>query len=530
MTPSEINPDYDGDWRSLGYLNVKETKANSRYYIVKDTKRYLGDNTDDKFINGDILVASWSTEPEEMPILFYNTNGAVVDSLECSGETLKSATVYSGDVEWGTALDCERGPRPSAGRATSPPAIILTNAATGEINVVVEESSSYPSFLYSVWTAEGAGSTELVYSFHLASTVRLAEAVVTGIVNGETSGGGCFGLLRMFSETRLSYEDELERASPFGEHPTGDTVDIQNLETLEAGVEINMNALLCLVWVMVLTAVGIAWSICIKSKIGVDVYDRDELLRAVSLQGKASEDPTVKHSSIRLYVRREDKGNLTVFINDAGGDEDGGGGWSWRRFLRLGRGTAAVTGANADADANADAPEADVDPESAQLDDRFGGAVVPTEGTVSLGNSSGGMDRFLSASPVRSNAPSLAATPVHHHRGHGARHHAMFDSPASSDDEDGFFQHVRLTEANGHGTRNGLSVPRGGSGNANANANDSRVVHGNSASLEVRGGSSSPPPGNPRCPPWSPGQETKEGGREKETKDSSRQEEKKDSS
>eukprot|EP00903_Cladosiphon_okamuranus_P017852 g16430.t1 len=443
MTPTEINPGYDGDWRSLGDKNVEETKANSRYYIVKDTKRYLGDNNEDKFMNGDILVASWSTEPEEMPGLFYDTNGAEVDSLECSGETLKSATVYLGNVEWGTALDCERGPGLSDGRVTSPPAIILTDAATGEVSVVVEESSSYPSFLYSVWTAENADANELVYSFHLASTVRLAEAVVTGIVNGETSGGGCFGLLRMFSETRLPYEDELERASPFGEHPKGDTVDIQNLETIEAGVKIDMNALLCLVWVLVLTALGIAWSICIKSKIGVDVYDRDELLRAVSLQGQASEDPTVKHSSIRLFVRREDKGNLTVFINDAGGDKDkaGGGGWSWRRFLRLGGSNGAVTGA--DADGNADDPEADL--RAAQLDDRFGGAVVPTEGTVSLGNSSGGTDRFMSASPVRSNAPSLAATPVHHHRGHGVRDETMFVSPVSSDDEDGFVQNARMT-------------------------------------------------------------------------------------
>ena len=533
LTPSEINPDYDGDWRGLGDLNVKESKANSRYYIVKDSKNYLGDNKNDMFINGDILVASWSTEPGEMPNLFFDTHGAAVDSLECSGETLKDAIVYLGVDEWGTALDCERGPRPLAGGVTGPPAIILTNAETGVVSVVVEESSSYPSFLYSVWTAASASSVDLAYTFHISSTVRLAEAVVTGIVNGETSGGGCFGLLRMFSETRASYEDGLERASPFGEHPTGDTVNIENLETIEAGVEINMNALLCLVWVLVLTAVGIAWSICVKSKIGLDVYDRDELLRAVSLQGQASEDPTVKHSAIRLFVRREDKGNLTVFINDAGGKDDGdGGGWSWRRFLRLRGARRAVADANASGDGHGDDPEADVDPESAQLDDRFGGAVVPIEGTVSLGNSSGGTDRFMSASPVRSTTPSLAATPVHHHRGSGVGGDAMFDSPASSDGENRFFQNATTATAaaaDSGEAPDGLGTPPGGSGDANG----SRVVIGRSTSLDSRGVSSSPSPGNPipRFRPWSPGQEetkTEESSREEETKESSREEEPKE--
>ena len=506
LTPSDINPDYDGDWRSLGHLNVKETKANSRYYIVKDAKKYLGENKDDKFINGDILVASWSTEPTEMPTLFYAAN-ATVESLECSGETLKSATVYLGNDEWGTALDCERGPASSG--ASSPPAIVLAEAGTGKVSVVVEESSSYPSFLYSVWTAESADSVDLAYSFHLASTVRLAEAVVTGIVNGETSGGGCFGLLRMFSETRQQYERDLERASPFGEHPTGDTVNIENLETIEAGVEINMNALLCLVWVMALTAVGIAWSICIKSKIGVDVYDRDELLRAVSLQGKASQDPTVEHSAIRLFVRREDTGNITVFINDAGGGDEEVEGWAgaWKRFLRRAKGRGAVT------DDGNNSPDADVDLEATKLDDKFGGAVVPEEGTVSLGNTwTTGTERSMSASPVRSR--SNPGTPVRN----PSFAAGYFVSPASSDDEDG----ATNLRASGHGggRRNGLSTTRGGGGGGGGGV-ASRMVNGRNAPPPQSGAVSSPPPSanRPRNRPVSPGQESKEGSREEETKE-----------
>lgn len=271
LTMSEIDPEYNGDWRSLGSLNIMETHANSRYYIVKDTKVYLGKNADDEFINGEILVARWSEEDRQT--LFYDSYGATVESLECSGETLKNAEVYHGTERWGIALDCERGPVP-LGRSSGPPAIILASSAAGTVYVIVEESSSYPTFLYSVWTAADVDSAELAYSFHIASTIRLAEAVVTGIVNGQTDGGGCFGLLRLYSETRVPYEDDLERASPFGEVPTGDTVNVEDLETIEAGVEINMNALLCLVWVLAMTAIGIVWSLCLRSSIGMDVYDR----------------------------------------------------------------------------------------------------------------------------------------------------------------------------------------------------------------------------------------------------------------
>ncbi|CAM9991284.1 unnamed protein product [Pylaiella littoralis] len=103
----------------------------------------------------------------------------------------------------------------------------------------------------------------------------------------------------------------------------------------------------------------------------MDVYDRDELLRAVSLQGKASGDPTAKHPAIRIFVRREDSGIMTVFINDTVGEGEVG----WRRYLRRG-GPAVVDDRAIDADADA---------EAAQADDRFGGALVPEDGTVSLG-------------------------------------------------------------------------------------------------------------------------------------------------
>lgn len=371
LTNIEINADYDGDWRNLGDLNVGESNANSRYYIVKDTNSYLGADKKGSRINGNILVADWSKAQNDRPNLYYDTN-STVDSLNCSGETLKDAAVFHGDVEWGSARDCEAGPATS-NAGSAPPAIVLTNADTREVHIIVEESSSYPTFLYSVWKADSTDSNQIEYSFHIASNIRLVEAVVTGIVHGEADGAGCFWLLRAFSETLLPYEDGRERASPFGERPSGDTVQVEDLENLEAGVEINMNALLCLIWVMTFTAVGVAWSMCLRSSIGLDVYDRDELFRAVSLQGKAANDPTGDHPAIRIFVRREDNGSMKVFINDTIGEDEVG----WRRYLRR----APRVGDDGAPDAN----DPDADPEAAIADDKFGGAFVREEGTVSLG-------------------------------------------------------------------------------------------------------------------------------------------------
>ncbi|CAM9867078.1 unnamed protein product [Ectocarpus sp. 6 AP-2014] len=421
LTLSDIDPDYNGNWRGLEHLNVEDTHANSRYYIVKDTREYLGKTAKDTFINGEILVASW----DDKPSLFYDTNGANVDSLECSGETLKDAEVYLGTNLWGNALDCERGPRPT-NSTTSPPAVVLTNGESGRVSVIVEESSSYPTFLYSVWTAEGSDSVELAYLFHVHSTVRLVEAVITGIVHGETEGGACFGLLRVFSETRVEYEDGLDRASPFGEIPTGDTVLVQDLETIEAGVEINMNALVCLLWVMASTAVCVVWLICLRNSIGMDVYDRDELLRAVSLQGHASRDPAAEHPAIRIFVRREDSGNITVFINDSHDKEQR----AWERFLR--RRTSKVVEGDDRLPAGGDA-------DAALSDDKFGGATVPVKNTVSLGGFQADHnthDVSSAGTPARSGIRSLAVTPVRDTIRRNPRPNPFegMDSPASGSD------------------------------------------------------------------------------------------------
>ena len=278
-------------------------------------------------VNGAIGVAYWGTEAAEAPSQFYFLDGhtTTVKGLKCTGTTPPNAVdVYLGaDKKWGSVLECEQGPSLTDellllqdDKYCPPPTIIMTSSE-GEVFLIVEEDISYPSFLYSVWTVgrQNGLSTELKHAFHIAATMRLAEAVVTGIVHGEISGGGCFGVLRKFSETRRPCEGVVLRASPFGEHPTGDRVKIQDLEHIEVGLKISMNALVCSVCLMVLTSIGIAWLCSVRSSIGMDVYDRDELIRAVSISGTT--DDCALPSQMRIFVSKEDSGELKVVINDA---------------------------------------------------------------------------------------------------------------------------------------------------------------------------------------------------------------------
>lgn len=300
--------------------------ARSRYHVG------INDIT---VVNGNIEVAYWSTNVNNAPSLFYNVKNATVDSLECSGGELKNAELYVGDdssEKWGDVVECERGPiltdvlNMYPDKPPSPPTIILTGP-DGDVHVIVEESSTYPSFLYSVWKSEKDVGTsfKLHHQFHIGSTMRLAEAVVTGIVHhGKfATGGGCFGLVRLFSEINSKYPTDIQRASPFGEHPTVDSstvTKVSQVENIEDGVEIDLTALVCAVWLMALASIGIAWSILLRSSIGMDVYDRDELIRAVSLPGATADGSP---SAMRIFVRKEDTGNMSVVISETGEKQSG---------------------------------------------------------------------------------------------------------------------------------------------------------------------------------------------------------------
>lgn len=75
--------------------------------------------------------------------------------------------------------------------------------------MIVEEDSNYPGFLYSVWipvTSASAEKVQIKHVFHVASKSRMVEAVITGIVNGIFTGGGCMDLLLQFSDSSPSYD------------------------------------------------------------------------------------------------------------------------------------------------------------------------------------------------------------------------------------------------------------------------------------------------------------------------------------
>ena len=241
--------------------------------------------------------------------------------------------VYHGGVLWGIASECDNDPRLASDllsrnerKRVAPPTIIMKRS-DGAVFLIVEETSHSLSFLYSVWAVrtDDGNATELQHEFHIAATMRLAEAVITGIVQGEPSGGSCFGLLRKYSENGELHDSacDAERAVPFGERPCRHrTANIQDTEIIPGGLTIAAIGLPCFACLAVLTSIGVTWSVCSYSNVGVDVYDRDELVRAVSISGAATGDTSP--ASIRVLVRREDEGNINVEVSNESS--------SWRRF------------------------------------------------------------------------------------------------------------------------------------------------------------------------------------------------------
>lgn len=151
---------------------------------------------------------------------------------------------------------------------------------------------------------------------------------------------------------------------------------------------------------------------------------RDELLRAVSLQGDAAKDPAAEHPEIRIFVRRQDSGQITVFINDSHDKKQS----ACERFLR--RRTSRVED---------DDTLPGGDAEAAMSDDKFGGATIPVENTVSLGGSQTdymSSDGTMAGTPGRSGMRSLAVTPVRDgiRRNPNPNPFEGMDSPASRSD------------------------------------------------------------------------------------------------
>ncbi|CAM9641203.1 unnamed protein product [Ectocarpus sp. 4 AP-2014] len=345
---TEIDSEYQRDWWNLP--NVLETFAKSRYYVEND-KYYAWSKRKDRYVEGEIIVASWPPDEKPESLIYGQSATVMVDGITCSSNGTRDDTTVTrrneaGDIEeWGTVVECDRGPGITNGTGKSKPSIILTAHDGGDTHVIVEETSKHPSFLYSVWnatggsiTAAGDSSVEIAYAFHIASTVRLAEAVVTGIVNGVAGGGGgaCFGLLRAYSKGNDTPEFEeygTEKATPFGEDPENGAVDSLNeVETINTGVMMNANAMVTFVWLLVLSFIGFGMNFFLRSKIDMDVYDRDELLRVISLQAQGFPDDPSKHSAMRIYVQREEGSqHVSVVISEADGNQSDCWGFLWRR-------------------------------------------------------------------------------------------------------------------------------------------------------------------------------------------------------
>ena len=409
---SEEDFDFKRHWKSLS--NVGNNSAESKYKIINKKTCRAG------YVEGSIKVAFWSESTEDVHTQLHYLRGGnstiTLETLQCTADTQpEHMDITKGSAHWGRGVECESGPALETYNKTATPPTLIINETDGEVFLVVEESSTYPSFLYSVWTAipQDDDPIELRHKFHIAATVRLAEAVVTGIVHGKPSGKYSFELVRVYSENGTRSDGEITRAEPFGEHPTHDRVKIDDLETIQCGLEVDVKALIFLAFLVVLTSIGVAWSLCLRSSIGMDVYDRDEIIRAVSMSGTGAASGSTTPSTIRIFVRKEDTGCMSVAISETGDSKRG-----CARVFRFG---------DKVVEDNNPFPVAAADTVN-QYNQGYGGAPVPVgPRTAWLGGVRTGMGRAypgrrgdfryppnieLIAPPTPSNVCSLAATPA----------------------------------------------------------------------------------------------------------------------
>ena len=118
----------------------------------------------------------------------------------------------------------------------------------------------------------------------------------------------------MWSECGEGCAKELTRARPFGEHLNNDSVKIQNLETIEYESISNADAFVCLACLIVVSVVGITMSLCLRRSVYMDIYDRDELIRAGYLPGAPiASAPT---SAIQVFLHKDGTGNVNVVVSD----------------------------------------------------------------------------------------------------------------------------------------------------------------------------------------------------------------------
>ncbi|CAN0234052.1 unnamed protein product [Scytosiphon promiscuus] len=281
----------------------------------------------DDIVLGNTVFASWSPESARVASgLYYDINNgqAVVSQVACSTLSRKGALYVSSteSEKWGDVAECESGPRlanASLVDRASPP-VILLNSTEGVVHLIVEEESSYPSFLYSVWMPgeETPEDAQLNHVFYISSTTRLVEAIISGITNGVLTGGGCVDMLTKFSVENATYSlGGATRVSPFGEHPRSSSVErLDQVEPIVAGVLVSNIGMLCGIMLMGVTGVAFVGCLCCHSRKSLDVYNRDQLIRAISLPSGEGADG--KPAEIKIFVRREQDKAFSIVISDDG--------------------------------------------------------------------------------------------------------------------------------------------------------------------------------------------------------------------
>lgn len=143
------------------------------------------------------------------------------------------------------------------------------------------------------------------------------------------------------------------------------------VENVEDGIVLCAIAIVCCALLASVAVVGLIGSVCLRSRTGLDIYNR-----AVSQKGVTA---NAEVSAIRMFVREEDGGNISVAISDTG-DTSGSRNGCARMFRRKSA-VVEIREPEPTATATATAAAAVV----AEYNDGYGGTSVPVkQRTISL--------------------------------------------------------------------------------------------------------------------------------------------------
>lgn len=122
-------------------------------------------------------------------------------------------------------------------------------------------------------------------------------------------------------------QDGTTRASPFGGHPdhTFSVRDLSDVEPIKRGVCLDNFASVCLVFVLMLSVMGVNSSACVNPRVGGDVCDCDELIKVALLLLHGQSESATKGGkpdppplpAMRIFVRKYASGKFKVTVSHA---------------------------------------------------------------------------------------------------------------------------------------------------------------------------------------------------------------------